>query len=273
MERFDITGGQPLTGTIRPAGNKNAALPMLAATLLATTPTTITNVPDIGDVRTMLRLLTSLGADVTRHPDGSVTIDPAGVSPRPLDPALCTKIRASLLLAGPLLARFGEVTIPPPGGDTIGRRRNDPHWHAFDALGATMSESGHDHHLRSNGRLVGADILLDEASVMATENAIMAASLATGTTVIRNAASEPHVQDLCHMLRSMGASIEGVGSNLLVIEGRDELHGTDVVVSPDFMEVGSYIGLGAVTEGELRVGPVRHDDLRMIVAKFAILGV
>jgi UDP-N-acetylglucosamine 1-carboxyvinyltransferase len=273
MERFEIIGGQPLTGTVRPAGNKNAALPMLAATILGSSPTTLANVPDIGDVRTMLRLLTSLGADVTRHPDGSVTIDPSGVAPRPLDPALCAKIRASLLLAGPLLTRFGDVTIPPPGGDTIGRRRNDPHWHAFGALGATMAETGHDHHLRSDGRLVGADILLDEASVMATENAIMAAALAEGTTVIRNAASEPHVQDLCRMLNSMGASIQGVGSNLLVIEGRDELHGTEVVVSPDFMEVGSFIGLGAVTDGELRIGPVRHDDLRMIVAKFATLGV
>jgi UDP-N-acetylglucosamine 1-carboxyvinyltransferase len=273
MERFEIIGGRPLAGIVRPAGNKNAALPMLAASLLGSSPTTIANVPDIGDVRTMLRLITSLGAEVTWHPDGSVTIDPSGASPGALEPALCAKIRASLLLAGPLLARYGEVTIPPPGGDTIGRRRNDPHWHAFDALGATMTESGHDHNLSSNGQLVGADMLLDEASVMATENAIMAATLAKGTTVIRNAASEPHVQDLCHMLNSMGASIGGVGSNLLVIEGVDDLAGTEVVVPPDFMEIGSFIGLGAVTDGDLRIGPVRHDDLRMIIAKFGVLGV
>jgi UDP-N-acetylglucosamine 1-carboxyvinyltransferase len=273
MERFEIVGGQPLTGTIRPAGNKNAALPMLAASLLGSGPTTFTNVPDIGDVRTMLRLITSLGADVSTTDDGTVTIDPGQAAPGPLDPTLCAKIRASLLLAGPLLARHGEVTIPPPGGDTIGRRRNDTHWHAFDALGATMTEIGHDHHLRSDGRLAGADLLLDEASVMATENAIMAASLAKGTTVIHNAASEPHVQDLCQMLVSMGASIQGIGSNLLVIDGVDELTGTEVSIPPDFMEIGSFIGLGAVTDGDLRIGPVRHDDLRMIIAKFAVLGV
>jgi UDP-N-acetylglucosamine 1-carboxyvinyltransferase len=273
MERFEIIGGQPLNGTVRPAGNKNAALPMLAATLLGTGPTTLANVPDIGDVRTMLRLIASLGADVAWNADGSVTIDPSDAAPRPLEPALCAKIRASLLLAGPMLARFGNVTIPPPGGDTIGRRRNDPHWHAFDALGATMTETGHDHHLQSDGGLTGADMLLDEASVMATENAIMAATLAKGTTVIRNAASEPHVQDLCRMLVGMGASISGVGSNLLTIEGVGSLHGTEAEIPPDFMEIGSFIGLGAVTDGALRIGPVRHDDLRMITAKFGVLGV
>lgn len=273
MERFEIIGGRPLNGTVKPAGNKNAALPMLAASLLGDGPSTLTNIPDIGDVRTMLRLVESLGAGVAWNADGSVTIDPSAVTPQPLDPALSAKIRASLLLAGPILARFGEVTIPPPGGDTIGRRRNDPHWHAFDELGATMTESGDDHHLNAGSGLTGADILLDEASVMATENAIMAATLAKGTTVIRNAASEPHVQDLCSMLIGMGASISGVGSNLLTIEGVDSLTGTTAEIPPDFMEVGSFIGLGAVTEGDLRIGPVRHDDLRMIIAKFAILGV
>ncbi len=273
MESFEIIGGQPLNGTVRPAGNKNAALPMLAASLLGSSPTTLTNVPDIGDVRTMLRLITSLGGEVTRNADDSITIDPANAAPTALDPTLCAKIRASLLLAGPMLARFGEVTIPPPGGDTIGRRRNDPHWHAFDALGATLAESGHDHHLDSQGGLTGADILLDEASVMATENVIMAATLAKGTTIIRNAASEPHVQDLCHMLTAMGAAIGGIGSNLLTIEGVDELRGTSAEVPPDFMEIGSFIGLGAVTAGDLRIGPVRHDDLRMVIAKFGVLGV
>jgi UDP-N-acetylglucosamine 1-carboxyvinyltransferase len=273
MERFEIIGGQPLSGSVRPAGNKNAALPMLAATLLGEGPTTLTNVPDIGDVRTMLRLIADLGAEVDQRPDGTVVIDPAGVSPHPLDPNLSARIRASLLLAGPLLARFGEATIPPPGGDTIGRRRNDPHWHAFVALGAEMTERGADHHMTSAGRLTGADMLLDEASVMATENAVMAAVTAEGTTTIRNAASEPHVQDLCRLLVQMGASIDGIGSNLLTIEGVDSLRGTNAAVAPDYMEIGSFIGLGAVTDGDLRIGPVRHDDLRMIIAKFAILGV
>ena len=273
MERFEIIGGRPLSGTVRPAGNKNAALPMLAATLLGDGPSTLTNVPDIGDVRTMLRLLSALGADVENHADGSVTVDPRTVTPRPLDPDLCARIRASLLLAGPLLGRFGTATLPPPGGDTIGRRRNDPHWHAFAALGAELSENGDEHQLDAPHGLVGADMLLDEASVMATENAIMAAVLASGTTVVRNAASEPHVQDLCHMLVGMGASIDGVGSNLLIIDGVDTMSGTEARVAPDYMEVGSFIGLGAVTDGDLRIGPVRHDDLRMICAKFSILGV
>lgn len=273
MERFEIIGGRPLSGTVRPAGNKNAALPMLAATLLGDGPTTLTNVPDIGDVRTMLRLLSALGAEVGPHVDGSVTIDPRAVTPRPLDPDLCARIRASLLLAGPLLGRFGTATLPPPGGDTIGRRRNDPHWHAFAALGAELSEDGDEHQLDAPGGLVGADMLLDEASVMATENAIMAAVLASGTTIVRNAASEPHVQDLCQMLVGMGASIDGIGSNLLIIDGVDALSGTEARVAPDYMEVGSFIGLGAVTDGDLRIGPVRQDDLRMICAKFSILGV
>ena len=274
MERFEIIGGRPLSGTVQPAGNKNAALPMLAATLLGDGPSTLANVPDIGDVRTMLRLITALGGVVERRADGTVTVDPRGVAPGPLEPGLAAEIRASLLLAGPLLARFGEATLPPPGGDTIGRRRNDTHWHAFDALGAEMTLVDHVHDLRApGGRLVGADILLDEASVMATENSLMAAVLAKGTTVLRNAASEPHVQDLCRMLVSMGADITGIGSNLLVIEGRDALSGTEATVSPDFMEIGSFIALGAITEGDLRIGPVRHDDLRMIISKFDILGV
>ena len=273
MERFEIIGGRPLSGTVRPAGNKNAALPMLAASLLGDGATTLTNVPDIGDVRTMVRLIAGLGADVDHRPDGTITIDPRDVAPQALEPALCARIRASLLLAGPLLGRYGEATMPPPGGDTIGRRRNDPHWHAFAELGAELTERGADQHLCSDGRLVGADILLDEASVMATENAIMAAVLAKGTTLIRNAASEPHVQDLCHMLVAMGASIGGIGSNLLHIDGVDSLSGTEAVVAPDYMEVGSFIGLGAVTDGDLRIGPVRRDDLRMMCAKFGILGV
>ncbi|HSL58837.1 MAG TPA: UDP-N-acetylglucosamine 1-carboxyvinyltransferase [Acidimicrobiales bacterium] len=274
MERFEIEGGRPLVGTVRPAGNKNSALPMLAATLLADTPTRLRDVPDIGDVRTMLALLESLGAKVVEEGDGVVVVDPADLRPGPLDRELCARIRASLLLAGPLVARFGEVTLPPPGGDTIGRRRNDTHWHALGALGAELTEgTDGDLCLTAAGRLHGADVLLDEASVMATENALMAASLAAGTTVIRNAASEPHVQDLCHLLVAMGASISGIGSNLLVVEGAESLSGAEATISPDYMEIGSFIGLGAVTAGDLRIGPLRHDDLRMIISKFDLLGV
>lgn len=273
MDRFKIIGGRPLSGTVRPAGNKNSALPMLAATLLGDSPSILSNVPDIGDVRTMLSLLEALGADVERGSNGTVRVDPSRVRPVPLDTELSAKIRASLLLAGPMLGRFGEITLPPPGGDTIGRRRNDTHWLALEALGATLEVVNHIHELRAPAGLVGADILLDEASVMATENAVMAAVLAKGTTIIRNAASEPHVQDLCAMLVQMGAKIEGIGSNLLVIEGQDNLSGANVTISADFMEIGSFIGLGAITEGNLRIGPVDHEMLRMIVAKFDILGV
>ncbi|MFA5564966.1 MAG: UDP-N-acetylglucosamine 1-carboxyvinyltransferase [Acidimicrobiia bacterium] len=273
MDRFKIIGGRPLSGTVRPAGNKNSALPMLAATLLGDSPSILSNVPDIGDVRTMLSLLEALGAEVERGSNGTVRVDPSRVRPVPLDTELSAKIRASLLLAGPMLGRFGEITLPPPGGDTIGRRRNDTHWLALEALGATLEVVNHIHELRAPAGLVGADILLDEASVMATENAVMAAVLAKGTTIIRNAASEPHVQDLCAMLVQMGAKIEGIGSNLLVIEGQDNLSGANVTISADFMEIGSFIGLGAITEGNLRIGPVDHETLRMIVAKFDILGV
>lgn len=273
MDRFKIIGGRPLSGTVRPAGNKNSALPMLAATLLGDSPSILSNVPDIGDVRTMLSLLEALGAEVERGSNGTVRVDPSRVRPVPLDTELSAKIRASLLLAGPMLGRFGEITLPPPGGDTIGRRRNDTHWLALEALGATLEVVDHIHELRAPAGLVGADILLDEASVMATENAVMAAVLAKGTTIIRNAASEPHVQDLCAMLVQMGAKIEGIGSNLLVIEGQDNLSGANVTISADFMEIGSFIGLGAITEGNLRIGPVDHEMLRMIVAKFDILGV
>jgi UDP-N-acetylglucosamine 1-carboxyvinyltransferase len=273
MERFEIEGGRPLRGTLRPAGNKNSALPMIAASLLADAPVRLHQVPDIGDVRTMLALVESIGARVDRAADGTVTIDPRDLRPDPLDAALCARIRASLLLAGPLLARFGRVTLPPPGGDTIGRRRNDTHWHALGALGADLDEHDVDIRLDAPDGLVGADMLLDEASVMGTENAVMAAVLARGTTTIRNAASEPHVQDLCRMLVAMGASIAGIGSNLLRIEGVASLGGAEATISPDYMEIGSFIGLGAVTEGDLRIGPVDHTDLRMIVAKFDLLGV
>src|SRR5881296_3056817 len=212
---FCVTGGRPLKGTIRPAGNKNAALPILAATLLADAPCRIDNVPKIGDVETMLALLVHLGAGVRWSGDHTVEIDPAHAAPRELDPALCGRIRASILLAGPTLARFGRVALPPPGGDVIGRRRVDTHLLALEQMGAEITVG--DTYQIEGKKLAAADIFLDEPSVTATENALMAAVAVPGTTVLRNAASEPHVQDLARFLLSLGAAIEGIGSNTLTI--------------------------------------------------------
>ena len=262
MARFRIQGGHPLNGTVRPSGNKNAALPALAACLLTDEPVVLHNVPDIGDVETMLRLLESVGVQVTRLGPHSVRLHARDVHNTALDPHLCREIRASILLAGPMLARTGEIELPPPGGDVIGRRRVDTHILALSALGAQVT---YDRQFYFRARtLEGTHILLDEASVTATENAVMAAVLARGTTVIQNAACEPHVQDLCRLLNGMGAHIEGIGSNVLTIQGVDRLHGTEYTLGPDYIEVGSFIGLGAIAPGELRVGPVHLDDLRMI---------
>src|SRR5919204_4564266 len=216
-EAFVIEGGAPLTGSIRAAGNKNGALPILAATLLADDPVTLSNVPRIRDVETMIDLLNGLGADADWAGPNHVRVDASGLSSYEVDPELAERIRASFLLAGPLLARLGRASVPPPGGDVIGRRRLDPHIHALRTLGAEV-EIGARYELRTNG-LRGASIFLDEASVMATENAVMAASLAPGETVIGNAACEPHVQDLCRFLVSLGAEIDGIESNVLRIRG------------------------------------------------------
>ncbi len=262
MARFRIEGGHPLNGVVHPSGNKNAALPALAATLLTDEPVTLHNVPRIGDVQTMQELLATLGVRVELLGPTSVRLHAREVHTPHLDPHLCREIRASILLAGPLLARMGHVELPPPGGDVIGRRRLDTHLLAFEALGARV---GYDRVFRfETSGLRGTEILLDEASVTATENAIMAAVLAKGTTIIRNAACEPHVQDLCHMLNSMGAQIEGIGSNVLTIHGVDRLHGTEYTLGPDYVEIGSFIGLGAVSRGELRIHPVNPADLQMI---------
>src|SRR6267142_2031059 len=226
---FRVTGGRPLTGTIRPAGNKNAALPILAATLLADGPCRIDNVPRIRDVETLLALLQHVGATVQWQGANTVEIDTSGAEPRPLDPQLCKEIRASILLAGPMLARFGRVTLPPPGGDVIGRRRVDTHFLALERLGAAVTVGDA---YKLEGKLTGADIFLDEPSVTGTENALMAAVRATGTTVLRNAASEPHVQDLARCLVSLGAAIEGIGSNTLTIEGRPALTAAAHTVGP-----------------------------------------
>ncbi len=272
MEKFIIEGGIPLKGEMTPAGNKNAALPMLAATLLTSEPVILHNVPDIRDVRDMRQLISLLGVDVENLGGNSWRVTARTVRPADLDPDLCSRIRASILLAGPMLARSGEIHLPPPGGDVIGRRRLDTHLLALKTLGAEV-QYRRSFDFRARRRLKGANILLDEASVTGTENAIMAAVTARGTTVIRNAASEPHVQELCQMLNTLGARISGIGSNTLVIEGVDELHGGEVTVGPDYLEVVSYIGAAVVTHGELRIrnaGPQYLDMIRMVFRRLGV---
>ncbi|MCC6222399.1 MAG: UDP-N-acetylglucosamine 1-carboxyvinyltransferase [Thermoleophilia bacterium] len=271
MESFVIEGGQPLTGRVRAAGNKNAALPIVAACLLADGPVRLTNVPAILDVETMLELVQRLGVGVEATGPGAVTIDASETPRHELDEELCRRIRASILLAGPLLARCGRAVVPPPGGDVIGRRRLDTHVHAFERLGATVTvERGYTMEARA---LRGAGIFLDEASVTGTENAVMAAVLARGETVVANAASEPHVQDLCRFLRALGADIEGIGTNVLRIRGVERLHGGEWRICPDHIEVASFIGLGAVTDGELVIEDVEPEHLVAIWPGFDRLGV
>ena len=271
MQSFVIEGGHPLAGTVRASGNKNGALPILAASILASDEVRLSNIPRIRDVETMVELLADIGADVEWTGDNEVRIDPRGVGKTDLDADLAREIRASFLLAGPLLSRFGRVTVPPPGGDVIGRRRLDTHVHAFTSLGADVVIDGV-FELSSNG-LRGARMYLDEASVMGTENAIMAAVLAEGETVLGNAACEPHIQDLCRFLVSLGAQIEGIGSNVLRIHGVRELGGGEHRVGPDHIEVASFVGLGAATGGEVVVEDVEPDDLISIVPAFRKLGI
>jgi len=268
---FAVTGGRPLKGTIRPAGNKNAALPILAATLLADGPCQIDNVPHIRDVETMLALLAHLGAAVQWTGPNSVEVDARRAEPRELDPALCARIRASILLAGPMLARFGRVSLPPPGGDVIGRRRVDTHFLALEQLGAEVTV-GATYKLEGKP-LRGADIFLDEPSVTATENALMAAAAARGTTTLRNAACEPHVQDVARFLSALGATVQGIGTNTVTVEGGAPLKGAAFTVGPDHIEVGSFIGLAAVTNGAVTIDGVRGEDLRAILMGFERLGV
>ncbi|HTG49666.1 MAG TPA: UDP-N-acetylglucosamine 1-carboxyvinyltransferase [Gemmatimonadales bacterium] len=269
--RFLVRGGRPLRGTVRPAGNKNAALPILAATLLADGVVELDNIPRIRDVETMLAVLQDLGATTEWTAANTVKVDTHAVRPKPLDPALCAKIRASILLAGPMLARFGAVTLPPPGGDVIGRRRVDTHFLALEQLGASVTV-GDRYELEAKA-LAGADIFLDEPSVTGTENALMAAVMAKGRTVLRNAACEPHVQDLARALVAMGAQIEGIGSNIYTIEGGRPLTGASYTIGPDHIEIGSFIGLAAVTNGEVVIDPVRPDDLRSTLLGFERLGI
>ena len=269
--RFLVRGGRPLRGTVRPAGNKNAALPILAATLLADGVVELDNIPRIRDVETMLAVLQDLGATTEWTAANTVKVDTHAVRPKPLDPALCAKIRASILLAGPMLARFGAVTLPPPGGDVIGRRRVDTHFLALEQLGASVTVG--DRYELEAKTLAGADIFLDEPSVTGTENALMAAVMAKGRTVLRNAACEPHVQDLARALVAMGAQIEGIGSNIYTIEGGRPLTGASYTIGPDHIEIGSFIGLAAVTNGEVVIDPVRPDDLRSTLLGFERLGI
>ncbi len=271
MDRFIIEGGVPLNGTITASGNKNAALKLLPACILTEEPVTLHNVPAIDDVRTMIALLRSLGVEIADEGAGTLRVHAKSIDSYVVDSALAANIRASIVLAGPLLARVGQLELPPPGGDVIGRRRVDTHVLAMEQLGAKCEFDRR--FIFSAKKLSGADILLDEASVTATENTIMAAVLADGTTVIRNAASEPHVQDLCHFLNTLGAQIEGVGSNVLTIHGVERLHGGEFRVGADYIEVGSFIGAAAVTKGRVRIQQAAPQHLHMIELVFNRLGV
>jgi UDP-N-acetylglucosamine 1-carboxyvinyltransferase len=273
LQKFVIEGGVPLSGTIRPAGNKNGALPILAACLLTDDEVILRNVPRIADVEAMVMLLETLGARVQWLGPSEVSVDCSSIDGTEVDSELSERIRASFLLAGPLLARFGTARMPPPGGDVIGRRRLDPHLDAFRALGALVESRRDDIMLTAPPLgLTPCDFLMDEPSVMATENALMAAALTRGPTVIRNAASEPHVQDLARMLISMGAAIDGVGSNVMTVHGQPSLRGCTHEIAPDHIEIGSFMVLAGVTGGELVVKDTRPDDLRMIRLVFERLG-
>ena len=264
-----IEGGHPLSGRVRASGNKNGALPILAACLLSEEPVTLANIPHIRDVETMCSLLAHLGAEVEWIGPNEVRVHAADVG-HEVDADLASQIRASFLLAGPLLARHGRAIVPPPGGDVIGRRRLDPHFHAFQELGATFDMSDR---YELAGTLQGSHIHLDEPSVMATENAVMAAALAPGKTMISNAASEPHVQDLCRFLITLGARIQGVGSNVLHVTGVERLSGGSFAIGPEHIEVGSFIGMAAVTGGEITIDGIAGDDLWPVLPVLRRLGI
>jgi len=271
MEKFVIEGAVPLHGEVTPAGNKNATLPLLAACLLTDEPVVLHNVPRIRDVQDMRRLLESLGVTFEELDERSWRITARQVRPGDLDPDLTRRIRASILLAGPMTARAGELKLLPPGGDVIGRRRVDTHILALQAMGAEVHYD-RSFQFRAHG-LTGADILLDEASVTGTENAIMAAVLAKGTTILRNAASEPHVQELCHFLNVLGARIDQIGSNTLHIQGVDKLHGGEFTIGADYLEVVSFIGAAVVTRGSVRIRNAGVGYLGMIRLVFNRMGV
>jgi len=271
MGKYSVEGRFPIRGKIRTSGNKNSALPCIAAALLTDEPVMLKNVPEIEDVSVMIKIMKSLGAEIERIGHGTYRLITNNIVNYEIPEEHAKNIRASILFAGPLLARIGKVILPPPGGDIIGRRRLDTHFLAFSSLGARVEVDGI--FRISANKLAGEDLFLDEASVTATENAIMASVLAEGRTIIQNAASEPHVQDLCRMLNSMGAKITGIGSNILYIEGVKKLEGTEFTIGPDFMEVGSFIGLAAVTGGEVEITHARPSDLRMTRIAFGKLGI
>lgn len=271
MDIYKIQGGVPISGTVAASGNKNAALPCIAATLLTEEPVILRNIPEIEDTGVMLLILQALGASVERLNDHDWKITAKNVESADIPAELSKKIRASILFAGPMVARTGKAIMPPPGGDVIGRRRVDTHFLALQELGARITVDGP--FAFTANKLVGADIFLDETSVTATENAVMAAVLAEGRTTITNAASEPHVQDLCNMLVGMGAKISGIGSNILYIDGSKKLHGTDFSIGPDFMEIGSYIGLAAATKGSITITGVKAQDMRPLKVGFGKLGI
>ncbi|HJU74790.1 MAG TPA: UDP-N-acetylglucosamine 1-carboxyvinyltransferase [Gemmatimonadaceae bacterium] len=268
--QYVVDGGRRLSGSIRPSGNKNAALPIIAAALLTEKPVTLHNVPRIRDTETLVELLRSVGAEAEWHGGNELRIHAHTVRTAELDAQLCARIRASILLAAPVLARCGEVVLPPPGGDVIGRRRVDTHFHVLERLGATVD--ARDQFSFRAAKLRGADIFLDEPSVTATENAMMAAAAAQGRTVLRNAASEPHVQDLAQFLCALGARIEGIGSNVMTIDGGMTLGGATHTIGPDHIEVGSFIGLAAVTRSPLRIEEAGVEHLRSTLIGFERLG-
>jgi UDP-N-acetylglucosamine 1-carboxyvinyltransferase len=269
--QYIVEGGHRLSGTIEPSGNKNAALPIIAAALLTEHPVTLNNVPRIRDTETLVELIRSVGAAAEWVSRNTLTVHAKNIRAADLDPELCARIRASILLAGPLLARCGEVILPPPGGDVIGRRRLDTHFLAFEQLGASVTAS--DRLEFRCARLKGADVFLDEPSVTATENALMAAVAAHGTTHLRNVASEPHVQDLAHFLVALGARIEGIGTNTVIVHGRVTLGAVSYSIQPDHIEVGSLIGLAAVTRSPLRIARAGIEHLRSIRMGFERLGI
>jgi UDP-N-acetylglucosamine 1-carboxyvinyltransferase len=271
MDEFHIEGRAPLKGAVTPSGNKNAAFPLVAAALLTDEPVRLHNLPDIADVRTMLALVERLGVEVDRHDAHTVTLRARRITTTAPDAELLRRVRGGLVLMGPLLAREGEARVGHSGGDQIGRRRIDTHGLGLRALGAALESDGQV--VLRGRRLRGADILLDEASVTATENVVLAAVLADGTTVLRNAACEPHVQETCQLLTAMGARIEGIGSNLLRIHGVPRLSGAEFTLGPDFMEVGSFVALAAVTGGEITIKNAGLEHMRMVLNVFGRLGV
>jgi UDP-N-acetylglucosamine 1-carboxyvinyltransferase len=271
MDRFVVYGGTPLTGELVASGNKNAALKLLPACLLTDEPVILHNVPDIADIRTMLEIIRRLGVHVDPVKPNSWRLHAKNIETDTLDAGLASQIRASIVAAGPMLARVGKIVLPPPGGDVIGRRRVDTHILALQALGVDVELDGQ--FVLSTKGLKGADILLDEASVTATENAIMAAALAKGTTIIRNAACEPHVQDLCNFLNTLGGQITGIGSNVLTIEGAGKLNGGEFTIGADIIEVGSFIGAAAITNGRVRIKNASPEHLRMVALVFHRLGI